>query len=124
MSGLAGMCFILSFFCVDPSGGMTKKAKCTVLCSACQRFHQASCTCYGKEPTQTGALSSSQKCLCRFFFGTYYPANLINFASVDIFQTASCHLTSAIIWTVQMMMVLQPGEFILIVLFYFYFYFS
>lgn len=50
-------CLRLWFFLIS-AGGMIRKPKCTMLCSACRRFHPPSFTCYEKELTQTGTFVS------------------------------------------------------------------
>lgn len=45
---------VLIIFLCCPTGGMTRNPKCTMFCSACQKFHPASFTSYVKEQTQTG----------------------------------------------------------------------
>ena len=56
--------FVLMKFLCCPTGGMTRKPRCTMFCSACRRFHSQSSTYCAKEQTQTGLCNC--RCTCEF----------------------------------------------------------
>lgn len=103
--------FWLMVFTCCLTGGTTRKPKCTIFCSACQKCHPPSSTFYAKRRTQTGRFGIFVVVLMSARVLKFAPLTIPGCACADTSPAASCLSTSATRWTaMRTKMLLLPSR--------------